>query len=606
MAKANAKDRASKREREAQEAQARRCRAKAVGDSCCDYLTRDLSRGTGRVLADAAPIVFQGMCRREGIRVYFTETPKTDGRAIWLGPIDFTEKLANVYVYGHGCHERHHIRYSDFETAKKAESELEKRLFNLFEDVRVDMLGAKDYSGYLLWRRALFRAYEASGSAPWMNSMLTEAESLLSGLHLFMLSEYLGFENFESIAEKLLAKAGRVYGDETTAAVLGIVKKAVPMESSEDALAAAREVKTLLEGKRNAAHARLSALSACRSGFTAVRALEGQGSLFDENGDPSLEAEPIIIRPGYLKARSEAEAYAELFRSGSAPEDEGSAVRRLLTGSASYSNDDDSLGALQPASASENDYTRLWERKSDEMRKLFRSAWMKSASVRNLFQAALEHALPRPMRWGASGFELDDRRLALLAAGEDRVFVRDLIHRGREIAVKILIDTSGSMDSETITTAKVTAMRLLEALRAEKGFHAAVDLFPGATQKGVTRVAGWETSLRDAVPQIDFVEGFGQTPIIQALYTEGVELDARPDEKKAVFVITDGIFMHDDVKPVIDMLRSRGILTAMVGIGSLSTPMGDFTAKTEDVSSIPKAVARVVADLTRTLRTARI
>ena len=42
-------------------------------------------------------------------------------------------------------------------------------LANVFEDIRVDQLGAADYEGYLLWRLVLFKAHEATGTAGWSN-----------------------------------------------------------------------------------------------------------------------------------------------------------------------------------------------------------------------------------------------------------------------------------------------------------------------------------------------------------------------------------------------------------------------------------------------------
>lgn len=74
---------------------------------------KDVCRATGRTLEGAAPLVFQAMCRREGIRVYFTHSPMTDGHGIWLGSLDLTSPLASVFVYGHGCHERHHVVCDD-------------------------------------------------------------------------------------------------------------------------------------------------------------------------------------------------------------------------------------------------------------------------------------------------------------------------------------------------------------------------------------------------------------------------------------------------------------------------------------------------------------
>ncbi len=94
-------------------------------------------------------------CRREGIRVYFTHAPMTDGQGIWLGSMDLTSPLASVFVYGHGCHERHHVVYTDFKALTNLDDRALHGLANVFEDIRIDRLGSKDYEGYLLWRRAL-------------------------------------------------------------------------------------------------------------------------------------------------------------------------------------------------------------------------------------------------------------------------------------------------------------------------------------------------------------------------------------------------------------------------------------------------------------------
>lgn len=119
------------------------------------------------MIQEAAPLLFQVMCRREGIKVLFTEAPRTDGRTIWLGPIDLTSALAPVYVYGHGCHERNHVVYTDFRVVKLATTGAVRRIFNIFEDIRIDKLGSADYEGYLLWRAALFDAYEKTKLVAW-------------------------------------------------------------------------------------------------------------------------------------------------------------------------------------------------------------------------------------------------------------------------------------------------------------------------------------------------------------------------------------------------------------------------------------------------------
>ena len=98
----------------------------------------------GRVLRQAAPLVLSAACRKEGLSVKFTARPATDGKTVWLGPIDFGNPLAPVFVYGHGLHERGHVVHSDFSLLRGAAVKNAPACVfewaNLFEDVRVDAL----------------------------------------------------------------------------------------------------------------------------------------------------------------------------------------------------------------------------------------------------------------------------------------------------------------------------------------------------------------------------------------------------------------------------------------------------------------------------------
>lgn len=124
---------------ETAEAKKQRLATTAV-DAALEILRTEAS---GLVIEAAAPLVFQGLCRRDNIRVEFTQTPMTNGRVIWLGPIDLGHKLASIYVYGHGCHERHHVMYTNFAAMKGIGDPGVRDLANVFEDIRVDKLGAR-------------------------------------------------------------------------------------------------------------------------------------------------------------------------------------------------------------------------------------------------------------------------------------------------------------------------------------------------------------------------------------------------------------------------------------------------------------------------------
>lgn len=64
---------------ETAEAKKQRLATTAV-DAALEILRTEAS---GLVIEAAAPLVFQGLCRRDNIRVEFTQTPMTNGRVTW-------------------------------------------------------------------------------------------------------------------------------------------------------------------------------------------------------------------------------------------------------------------------------------------------------------------------------------------------------------------------------------------------------------------------------------------------------------------------------------------------------------------------------------------
>lgn len=566
-------------------------------------LTSPEQAASGRTLSGAAPLVFQAMCRREGIRVYFTEAPMTNGRGIWLGPVDLTNPLAPVYVYGHGCHERHHVVHTDFSALKDAEEGAVREFTNVFEDIRVDRLGAQDYEGYLLWRSALMTALVNAGTAPWAQPASLPLPTLL--LHTVLLTletETLGLDVLTPYRDALRLRADDAFGADAMADVMGLIRSHLPLSNTADAVRLAVKVTSRLRRLAKKAKEALEAFGTEVDIKLMPETGDLQGSLFDGDGEVTLYADPRLQRPGFAEAHRAARCLQALGRPEGWQAADGTAgLRQLITGAA-FTNADESLGADGPRFAGPDDYRCLDREASERQKAAFHALWAKSASLRRRFQASLMHPVATPVRLDVTGEDLEDDALALLTAGEDRIFRRDMPLMGRRMAVQILLDTSGSMEGPAMTRAKVAAMRLLEALRSVTGAAAALSLFPGAGYRGVTAAASFETSLREAVGYVDFVEGFGSTPILQALFAAALALDARPEPAKAVFVITDGLFSEEPVTEMIETLRARGILVAMLGIGEMCQPMGDFTARVTDTQSLPHAVAELLRQLVPALR----
>lgn len=563
----------------------------------------DVCRATGRTLAGAAPLVFQAMCRREGIRVAFTHAPMTDGRVIWLGGIDLTDPLASVYVYGHGCHERHHVVYTDFKEISNIEDKAIHGLTNIFEDIRIDRLGAKDYAGYLLWRRALFQALKGSGLAAWTHpDELNDADLLTFWLLITLEVRILGIESLESERLRLDRRARDCFGEKFVLDVLSAVLCEFPLQNTTAAVLLAKRVWSMVKRYARKAKKELDAYVpevANKLEFSESR----QGSLFDNDGDVILLADPNVNQPGFANLHKVARCLNNL-----ASSDNFEGVKkdqdnfRALLQNSQFTNTDESVGDMNPRFASQEDYRCLDERVAEAQRQDFRRLWAQSGSLKRLFQNALTHPLPLPVRLSHMGSDLDADAIALMSAGEDRVFHQSGSVMGREMAIEFLLDTSGSMDRLPMTNAKVVALRSLEACRATSGMKAAMSLFPGAGYRGVTTAATFETPIREVAERIEFIDGFGSTPILQALFCSGLKLNQRSEPAKAIIVITDGRFELKQTEAMIRDLKICGIVVGMIGIGRDSTPCGDYTAIVDTTDDLPKAMSSLLGKMSKALR----
>ena len=512
----------------------------------------------------------------------------TDGHGIWLGSLDLTSPLASVFVYGHGCHERHHVVYTDFKAFHGIDNRAIHALANIFEDVRIDRLGSKDYAGYLLWRRALLMAIKASGEAGWAEPDKLSFAGLLNFWLLLTLEvDQLDMECLEEDRQRLDDCVRDQFGDAFADSVLGMVRGAYPLANTTSAVCLAKRVWATI--KRQSARARKALESFEPDVEESNDALEFQGSLFDDNGGVTLFGDPRSHRPGFAELHKVARCLKGLLESDGweCVNATFNNFRQILQNS-QFTNTDESVGDMRPNFASQDDYHCLDPKVAEEQTAAFRAMWATSGSMKRLFQNALTHPVPTPIRLHHMGDDLDDDALALMPTGEDRVFRQETPLMGRDMAVEILLDTSGSMDRLPMTEAKVTALRCMEACRATPGMKASLSLFPGAGYRGITTAATFETSLREAASRIEFIDGFGSTPILQALYCSGLTLNARSEPAKVIFVITDGRFDTESVTAMIEDLKVCGIHVAMVGIGSDCTPCGAHTATVEIQKTLQK------------------
>jgi len=199
---------------------------------------------------------------------------------------------------------------------------------------------------------------------------------------------------------------------------------------------------------------------------------------------------------------------------------------------------------------------------------------------------------------GYSGKRLDSGRLSRLANWDMRIFRKVSETTKRSTAFHILIDRSGSMGTQGMREEMICATALFEAVSAVPGTNPAISAFPGLDRKYRVSVVPHGTKKLDTcTSEVGAVHAFGYTPFLEAISEIDFLLRSRPEDRKVLFVITDGMFSdsEDDIKELKEKLSRHNIETCCIGIGEGTNELEDFFGKEyfrciEDSSELQKAV----------------
>jgi len=205
----------------------------------------------------------------------------------------------------------------------------------------------------------------------------------------------------------------------------------------------------------------------------------------------------------------------------------------------------------------------------------------------------------RPSRWGT---RLDLRGLAKLAVNDGRVFLARQERQAVNTAVYLLLDQSGSMSHP------------LERPRIKTAFLALAALVKGlASVPGTAVAAGsFTTSYGDpvVVELLDFTETdrrfclaepppSGTTPLAEAIYCVAPKLLRRPEPRKMLVVMTDGMpDVQQKAQEAIARCRAGGIEVYGVGIqvSHVESLFGNENAVVvQQLQDLPEKLFRLLA-----------
>ncbi len=170
------------------------------------------------------------------------------------------------------------------------------------------------------------------------------------------------------------------------------------------------------------------------------------------------------------------------------------------------------------------------------------------------------------------GRKIDPRRVHRLAVGDTCIFKVEKEVKGVNTAIHFMIDNSGSMQDHEMKLELDSMLAMGMALQHNKRFNLAVTAFPGYSDydcstlirhgEPFTNEIGIKTMMSSPLPVI------GHTPLGQAIWQILPDLLACNEERKILFVITDGgPTPVEAAEQALEDTRNHGVEAYALGVG---------------------------------------
>lgn len=194
-----------------------------------------------------------------------------------------------------------------------------------------------------------------------------------------------------------------------------------------------------------------------------------------------------------------------------------------------------------------------------------------SAGLRQTLMGLLQAQVACRVSLRRQGRRIDTGRIAMLPAGETRVFRQKSRAERHSASIQILFDKSGSMSGqmEQAEAAIYAVLKSLENIPLVTTGAMAFPEYNGSHGLCCALIKSPKESLRDAVR----LGGFGamadyDTPLAEALWPAAVEVLRAKGERKILFVITDGApNCAIGAKNMVDRCEASGIDVIGLGFG---------------------------------------
>lgn len=190
-----------------------------------------------------------------------------------------------------------------------------------------------------------------------------------------------------------------------------------------------------------------------------------------------------------------------------------------------------------------------------------------------------------------SGNAICSSALSRLSVGSAKVFRQSSEVIKPTAAFTVLLDRSGSMGTDMMTVAKEVTFSLCEILSNAPGSVCSCLAFPGMELKTLLELKNFEERPRSCASRFAAVHAFGFTPILQSLNVAAAGLAARPEKRKFIVIITDGLCGEvDALTHRVQELEAKGFEILCLGIGDDSPEIFTHQRNIADMTNFAAAL----------------
>lgn len=518
-----------------------------------------------KYIINALPLVADALGRKYGVKVLISgEKAYTDGKDIHLPalPLDSDDTILNM-ARGYIDHESAHLRLTDFDMLHASKlSEVEKYIWNIIEDYRVEKQLADLYPGCGDNFKWLIRHLFIGKTEVESGEEIENAGMIFSWLLLSLRA--LAVPELVHEKDKLEVRIVQNYP--------GLVANLQPLvssiaESCRDtgkAIEIARKITRVLEkySLDNQKYKDMAedeeskindvqAVPACSSSENhksnttkgkTMAEIKGNNTVQNENAANQESVNPAIPSSltddnSDLPPNSPLDQLQDILANPSPLEklDIGKLVGQILDG-VKADNIESGISVAIPSPFNGN---RLTPAEISDIRKA-------TTALRTRLAALLQSKVTVRNTFGRNG-RLCCQRIARIAAGEGRIFVKRGDREGINTAIHILLDASGSMGhSNKITLACNACFAVAEALQKIQRVGLAITAFPNGTAKlDNSGQLQWGTvaqvlSYRQKMHNKFHIQPNGSTPMAEALWWVLQQMSILPEKRKILLLLTDG------------------------------------------------------------------